>query len=768
VDTGKGALRLIATTLVSLSLLWSARARADCSDPLNPCTITTIQQLDDIGVDPSMPLSGDYELSNNIDASGFDFSPIGSSPDPFVGVLNGAGYAIENLSINPIINGGFGYGGLIGVNEGIVENIGIINEAVNTTNSVSAGVWNLVGGLAGVNETVQDSTGAIINPGKISNSYTTGSVSGALDARVGGLVGANTGLISSSFSTASVATGNNNEPGSDLGSAGGLVGSNFNGLVKNSYALGNVSGGANSNVGGLVGSQAGTVGTSFAAGTVTGGDNSNVGGLVGAGVGLSYSYASGSVSGGTGSLVGELGGNGNLDAPYDTLGSATAVTPTELQSGTLPTGFDPTVWSATAGQYPTLIAVGGQQLSLDPGTLPSAEAVNLPTSSLPSPTNIFGTLQPFLNQSGTILPPNVQSYLDTGVLASTPMPATNPKEYAANFVSNATSFTAALDLGTFIFQPDPGGAITLAVDAFGVSPLPANSSPEAETASYLEIFGSLGLTAATCIGTGGIGCAVAVIGAIAADWMIPNSQILAESDPADPNYQTVYIPPSTAPLIQVNTSDVAFNGEINATAAALEQAGAYLMSLNISINRYSSAYTAGDTSSAILQLEAILHYLSLYQSTLQNAHADLLAVNSLPELQSVFETAFNFNGFLAFQAELAQNGFTPDELTFFQDLGLSNSDINSLLQSILNLDPTQIPNVDDSIGEDFQALDTALQPPSTPIPEPPTFSIFGALVVLLICVTRPLLSHLHSRRPQIETGTAAAMPTPRIITASTP
>ena len=88
---------------------------------------------------------------------------------------------------------------------------------------------------------------------------------------------------------------------------------------------------------------------------------------------ISESYAIGLVQAGvgvpTGGLVGaaDLGGSANTSYwDTQTTGQPTSAggigqTTAQLQSGTLPAGFDPAVWTATPGQYPMLIGVPGQQ-----------------------------------------------------------------------------------------------------------------------------------------------------------------------------------------------------------------------------------------------------------------------------------------------------------------------------------------------------------------------------------------------------------------------
>ena len=87
---------------------------------------------------------------------------------------------------------------------------------------------------------------------------------------IGGRVRYNNGVVTNSYSTGNVS--------GTVGTVGGLVGDNWDGAVSDSYATGSVTG--SSCVGGLVAySNRGTVIDSYSTGGVTGGDD--VGGLVG-------------------------------------------------------------------------------------------------------------------------------------------------------------------------------------------------------------------------------------------------------------------------------------------------------------------------------------------------------------------------------------------------------------------------------------------------------------------------------------------------------
>ena len=229
--------------------------------------------------------AGYGELASSTANGGKGWQPIGTEDNLFTGTFDGQGYEIKDLFINRPSESCVGL--FCGVGEGVViKNLGVVNVTVTGMQ----GVGGLVGG----------------GNGNVSNSYSTGSVTGYGDF-VGGLVGLFYGNVSNSHSTASI-TGHN-----FFNYVGGLVGANW-GTVSNSYATGNVTG--RDYVGGLVG-EAGSVSNSYSTGSVTG-DN-HVGGLVGYNQGpVNNCYAIGNVSGDSkiGGLVGNNGYFGTVSNSF--------------------------------------------------------------------------------------------------------------------------------------------------------------------------------------------------------------------------------------------------------------------------------------------------------------------------------------------------------------------------------------------------------------------------------------------------------------------
>jgi filamentous hemagglutinin family protein len=250
-------------------------------------------------------LAGRYALGSNIDATATStwnsngavtptyagFMPVGT----FTGTFDGLGHTITGLAINRPATDNIGLFGYAGMNSRI-KNVGLINVSVSGRNQV--------GGLAG-----------LLYAGTITNSYSTGSVSGT--SYVGGLVGDNDGQITKAYSAGTI---------SGSSSAGGLVGMNASGssTIEYSYSTGNVTGG--SNVGGLVGNGAGGIYNTYSTGSVNG-SGSNVGGLMGGNTGtISNSYSTGNVTGGSavGGLVGFNSSNNISNSFWDTVTSSQA------------------------------------------------------------------------------------------------------------------------------------------------------------------------------------------------------------------------------------------------------------------------------------------------------------------------------------------------------------------------------------------------------------------------------------------------------------
>ncbi len=382
----------------------------------SPYQVTTCAQLQEV----ANSLSSYYQQQNDIDCTGYDFTPIGSSSSKFTGTYDGNEYKITNLTINKnqLYVGIFGYIG----SSGVVTKVGYVSGSVTGGSSVGN-----MGGIAAVSE------------GSITKSYSNVDIygtDGGLHPNGGGIVGYNFGTVSDSY-----ATGNVQSTGS--GDEGGLVGVDDGGTadISNSYATGNITGG--STIGGLVG-------------------------YVENGGSISYSFSTGSVDQSVtnrGGLVGISGGNPTADYWYKTTGSPSNCYQTgdyQCTSETTLSYFytvtNPpmnnwdfnTIWSNSNNGtvYPVF---QWQATNPTPTTLPSSSSNTSSNSS--SPSGCGGTVP---------IAPNLFQVNSTGTTATlyfVPILSGNTRYYISYGLDSS-----AIGFGTTLNNPEISGVIAYTIN----------------------------------------------------------------------------------------------------------------------------------------------------------------------------------------------------------------------------------------------------------------------------------------------------------------
>ncbi|MDR0778336.1 MAG: hypothetical protein LBE48_02710 [Methanomassiliicoccaceae archaeon] len=217
--------------------------------------ISTRAELEKIGIDSDYPIDGKYYLKDDItDLS--NFVPIGPYNNPFIGILDGNGYKITNLSPKPVTTK---TGGETEAAEGLfghlgdgaeIHNLGISGYIYN--NSTLAGDKYLGGLVGSVIE------GASV---KIMNCYTQGvwilGWGATHSLYAGGIVAINFGTVYMAGCYSGLSTGNVIEAAGNV-VAGGLIGMNVgNADIYGCWNLAKVRSG--STTGGLVGESSGTL-----------------------------------------------------------------------------------------------------------------------------------------------------------------------------------------------------------------------------------------------------------------------------------------------------------------------------------------------------------------------------------------------------------------------------------------------------------------------------------------------------------------------------
>jgi hypothetical protein len=277
------------TNTIPITVTYQPGVEGDGSDE-DPFKVYDADTLGRIGQGTDAAWNGDWTLSANyivirdIDmANVTGFTPIGFGPGnppvitPFTGSFDGNGKTISALVVSDTSDN-MGLFAKVGTS-GVVQNLGMVDVSVD-------GLY-YVGGIVGHNE------------GTVENCYATGDVNGI--NLVGGIVGQNEGTVKNCYATGDV-NGNN--------LVGGVAGKNIDALVEDCYATGVVDG--NSDVGGVVGNNFGSsaeVKNCYASGDVT--SNQRAGGVVGyndQGT-VEYCYAAGNVTSSANYAGGVVGHN---------------------------------------------------------------------------------------------------------------------------------------------------------------------------------------------------------------------------------------------------------------------------------------------------------------------------------------------------------------------------------------------------------------------------------------------------------------------------
>ena len=219
--------------------------------------IASAEDLAKIGNEAGYPLTGNYELTNDITLSG-NWTPIGTEDNPFTGNINGNRHTITGLNINKDSSE---YAGLVGLLDGgSVNNIKFDNVNIKVAaTDVGAAV------------------GRIINGGSVSSiDVLSGSIAGS--KRVGGVVGSikASGNINNCSNKATVNASEYN--------VGGIVGAAYYTKADKKMTIsgcensGNIS--SLTGVGGIVGLSAAEISSCNNTGAITG-NGTSIGGIVG-------------------------------------------------------------------------------------------------------------------------------------------------------------------------------------------------------------------------------------------------------------------------------------------------------------------------------------------------------------------------------------------------------------------------------------------------------------------------------------------------------
>ncbi len=197
-------------------------------------------------------LSINCTLTDNIDLTGKEWTPIGDYDNRYTGTFDGGNHTITGLTINQ-------YGSYVGMIDfldsgGTVQNLTL--ENVNITGG------NIVGSVVGDNH------------GTVTACTASGNVSGTYS--IGGVAGENNGTMTACYHASGNVSGTSG--------IGGVVGTNKSGTLTACYATGNVTGNGSGTiyVGGVTGTnKSGTLTACYHANGTVSGPAGTTGGVVG-------------------------------------------------------------------------------------------------------------------------------------------------------------------------------------------------------------------------------------------------------------------------------------------------------------------------------------------------------------------------------------------------------------------------------------------------------------------------------------------------------
>jgi len=346
----------------------------------------------------------------------------------------------------------------------------------------------------------------------------------------------------------------------------------------------------------------------------------------------------------------------------------------------------------TSTDYEQIFFVEGSIDSLTVSPIP-VPTTTPPLAVFPKGDHLFEDVSGFLQDHGQEFSPESLSFLDSLVirldsfLRSPTLKKT--AEVSASLINFASTFTNI----TFALSPTN----TLEEKLLGIiTPLLTPYIPP-DQQHLIRTLGALKSLSGQIALHNPAGTLAVANAYIWGGFVAPQLRIFA-NDPFDPNYQSAVVPniPPVTPLL--STGNHQLDDDFARLQAASIQAFIFLQAVQVSFDRYNSALAGGDPISAGLQLEAILHYLALYDDAI------MIAANLWNQLPAFLQDVpYDPAGFQNLQAEVAATNFPPAIINFLNDIGLMAAEIDSLRTTLLSLDSKQFSGTLFSVLYDLSA-----------------------------------------------------------------
>lgn len=322
--------------------------------------------------------------------------------------------------------------------------------------------------------------------------------------------------------------------------------------------------------------------------------------------------------------------------------------------------------------------------------------LELSTPSTPMPTDTppiaaFPTPEQLHRKLSLFVDSNVNQFsLPTQVSLTTPIALIGPlvqpssgtflKDFASDLGERLERFGKAMDivlLSQYLFEPDIAAAERDIILMF--APESANVSVRTYqlNQAVVDVFSPKPL-----------GPLYGALSLINLGWgdLLPEQLKIYGSDPPNSDYLTVVSPRSIPPFPSSITGDFVLDDAIQKAYVSALSAAIYLEAVNLSFDRYAAAYADGSAIGAGLQLDAMLNYLALYNSTAIEAADNLESLALLLRTTQALDLTFDENAYLQFHEELSLNGFSAEVISHLTTLGFSSSEIDATLANLLNFD----------------------------------------------------------------------------------
>ena len=115
----------------------------------------------------------------------------------------------------------------------------------------------------------------------------------------------------------------------------------------------------------------------------------------------------------------------------------------------------------------------------------------------------------------------------------------------------------------------------------------------------------------------------------------------------------------------------------------------FLEAVNATYDRYTAAYNAGDSKSALLQIEALLNFMHLYDGAAADCGADLVALRAALQRTGMVDQPYDPQAFASLQANVSANGVPQPITQALLNAGLTQQEIDAGTQAFLTADGSQ-------------------------------------------------------------------------------